>query len=99
MSDIWSAEYKANILDELQTANDANEYLNDKLTAVTARAERDALRAAVEAVPEWVTLESPRPFGSQYHGCPWCKRSVNEGHAPDCQRQQALGEGEKENDG
>lgn len=39
MSDIWSAEYKATILDELKTANDANEYLNDQLAAATARAE------------------------------------------------------------
>jgi hypothetical protein len=46
MSDIWSAEYKATILDELRTANDANEYLSDQLAAATARAESAEARAA-----------------------------------------------------
>jgi len=39
MSDIWSAEYKAVVLDDLQIANDANEYLSGKLAAAIARAE------------------------------------------------------------
>jgi septal ring factor EnvC (AmiA/AmiB activator) len=42
-NDYWSAEYKADILDELKAANEENEHLRDWL--VRLRAERDALLA------------------------------------------------------
>jgi len=50
MSDYWSAEYKAGILDELKTANDANEYLSEQLAAAIARA--DAVEADAERLAE-----------------------------------------------
>jgi hypothetical protein len=71
MSDIWSAEYKATILDELQTANDANEYLGDKLTAATARAvvaEADAERLAeplAEMLEAWDDYEMLAALASE----------------------------------
>lgn len=52
MSDYWSTEYKAGILDELKTANDANECLSEHLAAANARAdtaEADADRLAEAA--------------------------------------------------
>ena len=45
------------------------------------RAENDRLRAALEAV-EYADMESR---------CPWCGNWYNKGHAPNCQRQAALG--------
>jgi cobalamin biosynthesis protein CobT len=59
----------------------------------TLRAERDALRAALEAV-EWETdtyVEDCRDDIRDPTYCPWCGNMKTEDHAPDCQRQQALG--------
>mgnify|MGYP001562248292 CR=1 FL=1 len=58
-----------------------NRYVPAKLL----RAERDRLRAALEAV-EWHELE----FGRCYR-CPWCGGSSEMGHKNDCMRQAALG--------
>ncbi len=47
------------------------------------------LEAALKAV-EWVTMYG---MCGDYDGCPWCGEMSHEGHAPDCQRKQALKEG------
>lgn len=43
------------------------------------------MREALEAV-EW--FEQKNNFEAQ---CPWCWNFISDGHAPDCQRQAALG--------
>jgi hypothetical protein len=54
------------------------------------QAERDELRAALEAV-EWVY---------EYRMiCAWCGESYDYGHAPDCQRQRALRAGQQAESG
>jgi len=57
----------------------------------TLLAERDALRAAVEAV-EYVPIATRVGIDL----CPWCGWNRDYGHAPDCQRQAALGLEEEE---
>ena len=63
--------------------------LLEKIAVLTRRtteaeAERDRLREALETV-EWLGFI-----------CPWCRRLERKGHAPDCQRQAALGLTEEE---
>jgi hypothetical protein len=66
----------------------ANSYYIEQLEELEAG--RDALRAAVEAV-EWV--ETPVD-DEGINQCPWCLYYECLGHhAPDCQRQRALGLG------
>lgn len=55
-----------------------------------ALAERDAARAALQAV-EWTSLD---PFFIETPQCPWCLSYEKEGHTTDCQCQAALGRGE-----
>jgi hypothetical protein len=58
------------------------------------RAQRDELRAAVEAV-EYVPIATH----CGHDLCAWCGWHSDFGHAPDCQRQRALGLEERGNDG
>ena len=65
---------------ELQTLTTAEPLATQMRSLV---AENGRLRAALEVV-EWAEYE---------RRCPWCLRWFGEGHAADCQRQAALGNG------
>jgi hypothetical protein len=56
-----------------------------RVRAAALEQENARLRAALEAV-EWANVKAD----AVYHDCLWCHRHKSEGHAPDCQRQQAL---------
>lgn len=58
----------------------------DAIVALTQ--ERDLARAALRQV-EWVDSNT---FAGKR--CPWCRSMEKYGHAPDCARQAALGEGD-----
>lgn len=73
-----------------------NRAINDELDRL--RAEVARLRAALEAV-EWVQEDIHGPYHQVY--CPWCLNLNldHQKHDPTCQRQIALGLGEKEGEG
>lgn len=77
-----------------------NDALRAGLAAITSlRADCDRLRAVVAQV-EWINYGPGDGMcsipGECYESCPWCGCSRDEGHAPDCARQAALGRGEGE---
>jgi hypothetical protein len=86
----WSALWKRTAKENRRRANshaDRLVYAMGNLLSLSA--ERDELRAVVDAV-EWIT--GPKtPAGNTMDYCPWCGGVDIEGHAPDCQRQRALG--------
>ena len=90
LKEIWGAGIDYGAADEERDEDKARHDRDKAESAILAafaelRAERDALRAAVEAV-EWIPVA-----GTAYCVCPWCGNTFSIGHAPDCQRQRALG--------
>jgi len=77
MNDVWSWEYKKQLLDELEFIKEERDQLREELKRA-----KDALRQV-----EWVYYGED----DELMECPWCEEWKESGHKPSCPRQLALG--------
>jgi len=77
MNDVWSWEYKKQLLDELEFIKEERDQLREELKRA-----KDALRQV-----EWVYYGED----DELMECPWCEEWKENGHKPSCPRQLALG--------
>jgi hypothetical protein len=74
----------------LNDEDDAFLFAHARADIAALLAEVARLRDMVRSQPEW-TPRLSGPVPAKQFCCIWCEHSALEGHAPDCQRQLALG--------